>query len=451
MKSKRLFGDFDEVSSKIWKQKIQFDLKGKDYNDTLIWESLEGLHIKPFYHQDDSSEAKPSSENKGKGWKIAQEIYANDVSKTLKNIDRLKKEGVESFLLTIPDDTFDLSGFLKDKAVGDTEVHIRFPFLHKTEALPKSSLTHHLHMDVIGRFAKEGNWFDTAEKDFAQTFTNLKHPNYHCAIHTELYQNAGANTIQQLAYSLAHAAEYLNHFEGNKVGSDSTFSFFVSVGGNYFFEIAKIKALRWLWQTVAETFGANPESTILATPSLRNKTLYDFNTNLLRTTTESMAAVLGGADVVCNLNYDAVYHKTNAFAERAARNQLLLLKEESFFESGSMPTEGSYYVEAISQQLAEKALQLFKEIEASGGFLKALHQVTIQKKIKQSADKEQALFDAGELVLIGSNKYPNPKDRMKENIERMPFPKRRPRKTIIEPIVPKRLASAMEMERLNQE
>ena len=163
MSNKRLFEDFDEVSSKIWKQKIQFDLKGKDYNDTLIWESLEGLHIKPFYHQDDSSEAKLSSENKAKGWKIAQEIFANDVSKTLKNIDRLKKEGVESFLLTIPDDTFDLNHFLKDEVVKDTEIHIRFPFLHKAEALPKSSPTHHLHMDVIGRFAREGNWFDNVD------------------------------------------------------------------------------------------------------------------------------------------------------------------------------------------------------------------------------------------------------------------------------------------------
>ena len=116
-----------------------------------------------------------------------------------------------------------------------------------------------------------------------------------------------------------------------------------------------------------------------------------------------------------------------------------------------MPTEGSYYVENLTVQLAEKALELFKEIEASGGFLKMLHQGTIQKKIKQSAEKEQALFDNGELVLVGSNKYANANDRMKDSIERAPFPKKRARKTLIEPIVPKRLASGMEMKRLNQE
>ncbi|MEL6976055.1 MAG: methylmalonyl-CoA mutase family protein, partial [Bacteroidota bacterium] len=173
--------------------------------------------------------------------------------------------------------------------------------------------------------------------------------------------------------------------------------------------------------------------------------------NMLRTTMESMAAVLGGANVVCNLNYDSVYHKTNAFAERAARNQLLLLKEESFFESGSMPTEGSYYIETLTHQIAEKALELFKEIESSGGFLKTLHQGTIQKKIKQSAEKEQTLFDKGELVLVGSNKYANADDHMKNSIERAPFAKKRARKTQIEPIVPKRLSSGMEMERLYQE
>ncbi|MEM6892460.1 MAG: methylmalonyl-CoA mutase subunit beta [Bacteroidota bacterium] len=451
MANKRLFEDFDKVSAKLWKQKIQFDLKGKDYNDALVWESLEGLHVKPFYHPDDASVVPGSTENSPKSWKIAQEIYANDVSKTLKNIDRLKQEGVESFLLTIPDDQFDLTRFLRTKEIEDTEIHIRFPFLYKAEALPKASPRHHLHMDVIGHFAREGNWFFTGEKDLEQTASNLKHPNYRCGIHAELYQNSGANCIQQLAYSLAHAVEYLNYFEAHKSGVDVPFSFFVGVGGNYFFEIAKIKALRWLWQTVSKTFGANPDCTFLAAPSLRNKTLYDFNTNMLRTTSESMAAVLGGADVVCNLNYDAVYHKTNAFAERAARNQLLLLKEESFFESGSMPTEGSYYIESLSHQLAEKALELFKEIEASGGFLKMLHQGTIQKKIKQSAEKEQALFDSGALVLVGSNKYPNPNDRMKDSIERAPFPKKRARKTLIEPIIAKRLASGIEMERLNQE
>ncbi|MEO0504646.1 MAG: methylmalonyl-CoA mutase subunit beta [Bacteroidota bacterium] len=451
MSNKELFEDFDDVSSKLWKQKVQFDLKGKDYNDTLVWESLEGIHVKPFYHPDSTNEALGLMEHSPKSWKIAQEIYANDVSKTLKNIDRLKQEGVESFLLTIPDDQFDLNRFLQAKAVENTEIHIKFPFLHKAEGLPKTSPSHHLHMDVIGHFAREGNWLNTAEKDLEQTISNVKHPNYRCAIHSELYQNSGANCIQQLAYSLAHATEYLNHFETHKVGSNANFSFFVGVGGNYFFEIAKMKALRLLWETVSKNFGVNPNCTILAMPSLRNKTLYDFNTNMLRTTTESMAAVLGGADVVCNLNYDSVYHKTNAFAERAARNQLLLLKEESFFESGSMPTEGSYYVENLTVKLAEKALELFKEIEASGGFIKMLHQGTIQKKIKQSAEKEQALFDKGELVLVGSNKYANANDRMKDSIERAPFPKKRARKTLIEPIVPKRLSSGMEMKRLDQE
>ncbi|MEL6305469.1 MAG: methylmalonyl-CoA mutase family protein, partial [Bacteroidota bacterium] len=340
MGNKRLFEDFDDVSSKLWKQKIQFDLKGKDYNDTLVWESLEGIHVKPFYHPDDTRGIPDAMESSPKDWKIAQEIYANDVLKTLKNIDRLKKEGVESFLLTIPEETFDLNRFLQAKEIDDTEIHIKFPFLHKVEALPSTSPTHHIHMDVIGHFAREGNWFINAERDLEQTVSNLKHANYRCGIHTELYQNAGANSIQQLAYSLAHAAEYLNYFENHKLAVDSPFFFFVSVGGNYFFEIAKVKALRWLWQTISQTFGVNPDCTILAMPSFRNKTLYDFNTNMLRTTMESMAAVLGGANVVCNLNYDSVYHKTNAFAERAARNQLLLLKEESFFESGRMPTEG---------------------------------------------------------------------------------------------------------------
>ena len=172
---------------------------------------------------------------------------------------------------------------------------------------------------------------------------------------------------------------------------------------------------------------------------------------MLRTTTECMSAILGEADTVCNLAYDAIYHKDNEFGERISRNQLLVLKHESYFDVVENASEGSYYIESLTNQLAEKSLELFKDIEAKGGFLGQLKEGTIQRKIKESATKEQEQFNAGEIILLGTNKHPNKKDKMKADLELFPFIKTNIRKTLIQPIIEKRLAENIEQERLKTE
>jgi methylmalonyl-CoA mutase len=262
-----------------------------------------------------------------------------------------------------------------------------------------------------------------------------------------LYQNAGANMVQQIAYSLAHANEYFNRI----TDINQPIVFQVSVGTNYFFEIAKLRALRILFNTIAQEYNHNLDCHLLVTPTKRNKTIYDYNVNMLRTTTECMSAILGGADAIANLPYDALYHKDNEFGDRIARNQLLILKEESYFDKVDNPADGSYYIESLTNQLAEKALVLFKDIEANGGFLKQLNEGVIKRKIQESADAEQALFDSGKEPLLGTNKYPNKNDKMKQDLELFPFVKVKPRKTLITPIIEKRLAEKLEQERLLEE
>jgi methylmalonyl-CoA mutase len=164
-----------------------------------------------------------------------------------------------------------------------------------------------------------------------------------------------------------------------------------------------------------------------------------------------MSAILGGANTVTNLPYDALYHKDNEFGDRIARNQLLILKNESYFDKVNNPSDGSYYIENLTNQLADKALILFKDIEANGGFLKQLNEGIIKRKIQESADKEQELFDSGKEILLGTNKYPNKNDRMKDDLELFPFVKIKPRKTLITPIIEKRLAEKMEQDRLKEE
>jgi methylmalonyl-CoA mutase len=253
--------------------------------------------------------------------------------------------------------------------------------------------------------------------------------------------------VQQVAYTIAHINEYFNRIPS--INQPITIE--VSVGTNYFFEIAKLRALRLVFNSLAKEYNHHFDCHIVATPTKRNKTLYDYNVNMLRTTTECMSAILGGANAVANLPYDALYHKDNEFGERISRNQLLVLKHESYFDKVNNPADGAYYIESITQQLAEKALDLFKDIERNSGFITQLIEGTIQRKISESAAKQQELFDSGKEVLLGTNKYPNKNDRMKDELELYPFVKQNPRKTLITPIIEKRLAEKLEQERLSQE
>ncbi len=268
------------------------------------------------------------------------------------------------------------------------------------------------------------------------------------SVAVDIYQNAGANTVQQVAYALAHANEYLTKF-GGAIANKIQFNF--AVGSNYFFEISKIRAFRYLYNLISQEYGANANAVIYVEPSLRNKTLYDYNVNMLRTTTESMSAILAGANTVSNCSYDAIFHNSNDFGERIARNQLLVLKEESYFSNAQHIATDSYYIESITKQIAEKALSLFKEIEKSGGFLHQLKEGTIQRKIVENAKKEQGQFNAGDLVLLGTNKYPNELDKMTQELQVNPFVERNPQKTLIIPIISKRLAEELEQKRLKNE
>ena len=164
-----------------------------------------------------------------------------------------------------------------------------------------------------------------------------------------------------------------------------------------------------------------------------------------------MAGILGGADEVINLPYDYLFHYPNEFGQRIARNQLLMLREESHFDKVKNPTEGSYFIEKLTDQLADEALSLLKSIEKSGGFLKQLREGKIQQKIKEKAQKEQEKFDNKEITLVGINNYIDDEGHIKDQLDFYPFPKARHEQTQIKPIVAKRLSESIEKEWLKKE
>ena len=448
--SEFLFNEFEDITASAWKQQIQADLKGADYNDTLLWKTNEGITVKPFYHKDTDNHTVNIPHN---NWKIAQWIeVVNSQEGNKKALDAIEK-GAESIVFVINIE-LNITELLANIDINTIELQFKFNLLSMkmAEELVQLNLPHcYLNIDIIGNLAQTGNWYTSLKEDFSFIKTLVKkYPNQNIlSIDTSVYQNAGATITQQLAYAIAHTNEYFNNF---KDGTLPQIQFITSTSGNYFFEIAKIRALKLLFKTLTEEYNSNHlDCTILSYPSNRNKTIYDYNVNLLRTTTECMSVIIGGANTVCNLPYDHIYHNPNDFGDRIARNQLLVLKNESAFDVVANPADGSYYIETLTQQLAEKALEIFKLIEEGGGFLAQLKEGTIQRKIKESGINEQEQFDNGSLVLLGTNKHPNMDDKMKHDLEKQPFVNRESRKTLIAPIKARRISEKSDKTRLEQE
>jgi methylmalonyl-CoA mutase len=443
--SHSLFNEFEKITPAAWKQKIQVDLKGEDYNESLLWKTNEGIVVKPFYTLEDRKNQQPIESKEG--FNICQTIFIDQ--EKIANSLALKalKNGANSILFKA-NSIFDYKKLLADIDIKSVFLYFHFSFLDadfQTEvARYINSKNAYFQTDIIGNLAESGNWFINLKEDF-NTLDTIQKKSENCiVVSADLYQNSGATITQQLAYSLAHANEYLNQF-GGIVAKKIHFSF--SVGSNYFFEIAKLRAFRMLWSALLEEYKiSNLNAHLFVQPSHRNKTLYDYNVNLLRTTTECMSAILGGAHTISNISYDTIYQKSNEFGERIARNQLLILQQESALSKAQNIADGSYYIESITHQLAENALVLFKQIEKSGGFLKQLKTGTIQKKINNSATKEEK-----ETPLLGTNFQLNNNDRMQQNIKLYPFVKKRNIKTLITPLTRKRISEPLEKERLLSE
>ena len=237
--SNKLFEDFDSVSAKQWKQKIQFDLKGANYNDTLIWKTNEGINVKPFYHADDFESLNNISNTKSTPWKICQDIFVADVKKSnLKAIDIVER-GAESIIFIIPSDTISIKDLTKNLNIENTLFYFELQFLSEeyinkifTE-IPEAII----FTDVINHLSKSGNWFNNFNDDLT-LFRSIVKKTSSFSIDSSLYQNAGANMVQQLAYTLAHANEYLNALELEEVNlSTLKVTFKVSIGTNYFLKL----------------------------------------------------------------------------------------------------------------------------------------------------------------------------------------------------------------------
>ncbi len=227
------------------------------------------------------------------------------------------------------------------------------------------------------------------------------------------YHNGGASSTQEMAVILATAVTYLKQLQARGISADVVvprMRLSLSVGGNYFLEIAKIRALRLLWSKVMDAFDVSEEARsvhIHARTGLYNKTVYDPYVNMLRTTTEAFSAVVGGVDSLHVGPFDEVLRESDAFSRRIARNTHAILGEECGMTEVIDPAGGSWAVESLTDKMASEAWRKFQEIEAGGGIIASLEAGKMQASVEEVRQAKVKNIQRRKDVIVGTNSYPN--------------------------------------------
>lgn len=428
MKEGKLFEKFPPVTAKKWMEKIQTDLKGCDFNEKMVWKTPEGFEVKPFYVAEDIENliyinSLPGgfpyvrgTKIKNNNWLVRQNIDVKDYSAANKKALDLLMKGVDSlgFIISDPESISEdgLKILLRDIHLEyiETSFHSNGKAKEILDILIKiaaergvdfSKIRGAIEADPLGRLMKNGTLCIPEEEAFdylaSLTQSSAVFPNFR-TIHlsASYFNNEGAGTVQELAFGMSMGSEYLARLTGRGLNAGyaaSKIRFSFGVGSDYFQEIAKLRAARLLWATVTNAFdtgkGEGISMDIHCVTSKRNKTTTDPYINLLRTQTEAMSAILGGTDSLTVEPFDIAFRQPDEFSERIARNQQLILKEESYFDKVADPSAGSYYIETLTRLIAENAWKLFVETEEQGGFLATLKSGFIKAKLSESAGKHK--------------------------------------------------------------
>jgi methylmalonyl-CoA mutase len=411
----KLFSEFKSASAQDWKNQIIKDLKGTDF-EKLIWKNPNGFDVNPFYTSEDIQQPAPNLFTHS-NWEICSEFLVEDEKKA--NAEALKAlMGGASSLVFIVIKKINLDLLLQDILIEHIEVNFvlkhpdasfvaDFKLYAKQKNIRPEKINGSICFDAITHFAETGTLIHSEIQSDSSSLKTI-------GVTAALYQNAGATQTFELACTLAHAHEYLVTLSNQNISYKKPFYFTVAVGSDFFGEIAKLRALRKLWVLLAQAYNILKEIHIHCETSLLNKSSLDANNNMLRTTTEGMSAVIGGCNSLTIHPYNTGFESQTDFSDRMARNQQLILKEESYLHHTADMGAGSYYIEKLTDELAGKAWEEFKEIENKGGFLACLKSNFIQNKIQEQADNLIKQFNNGELVLVGVNKFQNAKEKVPE-------------------------------------
>jgi methylmalonyl-CoA mutase len=450
----KLFKEFPEVSTIAWEKIIQDDLKGADYEKKLIWKTNEGISVKPYYRIQDIENLQLLAVNPGEfpyirgvktannRWQIRQDVTAKNLKEANHMaLDAINKGATSICFTNINIKTpKDIASLLDNIDVQKTDIQFitkhSISLLHSLlldfsieKKIDPAKITGSIDFDFLGHLTVSGDYFVSDKKDLQELTETVrsaiaKSPNFRLiSVNGSIFQNSGSTVVQELAYSLAIANEYMVMLTGNGITADqasASIQFNFAIGSNFFFEIAKIRSFRILWAKIAETHkvSANIARAYMHSSTTDwNKTLYDPHVNILRATTEAMSAVIGGTDSLSIKPYNSCSQEANAFSERIARNIQIILKEEAGFEKVADPSAGSYYIECLTDSIANEAWKIFLHVEKEGGYIASLKKGIIQEDIEKVADKRLYDISIRREILLGTNQYPNSGEKKLKEID----------------------------------
>ncbi|MGD0474743.1 MAG: methylmalonyl-CoA mutase family protein [Candidatus Velthaea sp.] len=455
-----LIDDFPATSTEQWEQLILADLHGGDYEKKLLWKSDENIVIRPYYREDDlrGLEGHLNSApgefpfirgwRKTNGWIISQGIDGTALAEANADARDALARGAEAITFHITRQAGNVCGPYPQSSVDlttltagiDAPIHFRardlaFEILRllqqdgqRTGIVRKGSVDVDPLNDVLltGRSSKTADELMHAAHDAVTASAQLGGLRT-LAVRGWQIQESGGTIVQELAAAIAAAAEYaaaLTEMGLSIAEIAAALHFDLAVSSNYFFEIAKLRALRLLWSQIARQFGAAAEADsqtvkacIIATSSRWDATIYDPHINLLRGTTKAMSAALGGADVIEILPFDVAARASDDFSRHLARNTQILLKKESYFDRVADAGAGSYYLESLTDSLAREAWKLFQKIEEQGGYLKALQAGFLQAEVNAARARKDKGISGRSRTLLGTNQFPNAKETALERVE----------------------------------
>lgn len=456
MEDNKLFNEFPPISTEKWEEVIVKDLKGADYEKKLVWKTIEGFKVKPYYRAEDLNNLEYLDSNpnqapytRGKNadnnvWDIRQDINTNDIAEAnalaLEALNRganalglraCKVETTEQMQMLLKDINLEACKVNFTSSKNMLETMKMFAEVVKANGYNPEHVYGSCNYDIYGHALMFGSFRGGEERCYAEAkelveFATENLPNFRVlAVNGRHIHNAGSNIVQELGFTLAAANDMMAHLTDmglavEKVAKNMVFNF--ATGSNYFMEIAKIRAARLLWSKIVEQYKPSCECCykviINATSSIWNKSLYDPYVNMLRTTTETMAAAIAGADSITTNPFDIAYKESDSFGYRIGRNQQLLLKEESYMDKIVDPAAGSYYIENLTDSIAQYAWQLFLQVEEKGGFAKAIREGFVQDEVVKIAQQRDMDIATRKTTILGTNQYPNLTEKMGDKVQK---------------------------------
>ena len=469
MSKDKLFAAFNPITKEDWIAQLEKDLKGKPYEE-LKGINLSGIEIEPVYHTESAvqKDEAPGSGSFRRGAKSVNNewVIESDYNLTENPKDdnqhllALLNAGLTGITLIGQPTTETLKDILPQYITLGLEEDTDLKALTKTltNSFEISDARLHLNVDPIGEASVSGrfNGLDASLISDSKELISCKHLKLF-SVNAQHYHNAGGNAVSELAFALAHAHEYLVFLldQGKTIDEASALvKVQLGIGGDYFAEIAKVRAFRVLWARMIESYqpqhNCSKNVWIHSISSQFLSTVYDPYVNMLRGTTQAMSAVLGGADMVRVLPFNKAYSEGEGFSKRIARNVQILLQEESYFDKVIDPAGGAYYVEHLTNELAAKAWAKFQKIEKKGGFIGLMTSGNLARELKEDADAQLELLDRGQTKVLGVTLYPNNNEKVLDAIQELTETTENI-ETDFAPIQLLRLVGEIEEERLNNE